>query len=98
MVIQNDMDTTEGLIVRLKSGMAWALYSDDGPSGPCGQSMRITCSHSVLHVWDSEFEMRAALEAGIGRNKKARIMCGVVGEWTSRGVFGVVLHERKDDF
>lgn len=93
---RNDLDTVDAITVRLKKGMAWALYADDGPSGPCGQSMRTTCSHSVLHVWQTEREMREAMNRGIGRNKKARIMCGVVGEWTSGGIFGVVIHDAQE--
>jgi hypothetical protein len=96
MMARNDLDQTENLTIELKAGMAWALYSDDGPGGPCGQSMRTTCSHSVLHIWQAESAMREALASGIGRNKKSRIMCGVVGDWTSGGVFGVVFHGRSN--
>lgn len=95
MMTRNDIDQVDQLTLCLKIGMAWALYADDGPQGPCGQSMRTTCAHSVLHVWNTEAEMREAMERGIGRNKKARIMCGVVGHWISGGVFGVVIHEAK---
>lgn len=90
---RRDLDIADSVSINLTAGMAWALYSDTGPSGPCGQSMRTTCAHSVLHVWANERDMREAMKRGIGRNKKARIMCGVVGEWTSGGIFGVVLHE-----
>ncbi len=92
MMTRNDIDQVDQLTLCLKIGMAWALYADDGPQGPCGQSMRTMCSHSMLHVWDTEAEMREAMNRGIGRNSKARVMCGVVGEWTSGGVFGVVIH------
>ena len=95
MQTRNDLDEVNAITVRLKAGMAWALYSDTGPEGPCGQSMRTTCAHSYLHVWNTEHEMRAAMDRGVGRNSKARIMCGVVGDWTSGGVFGVVFHDNE---
>lgn len=94
-VVIRDVDQTygHGVTVDLQPGMAWALYADDGPGGPCGQSMRTTCPHSVLHVWPNEDAMRAALADGhIGRNKKARVIYGVVDEWTSPGVFQVRIH------
>lgn len=93
-----DLDQTYGqsVLINLKPGMAWALYFDDGPDGPCGQSMRTTCPHSVLHVWPNESDMRIAMQDGhIGRNKKARVMYGVVDEWSSPGVFRVEIHPTK---
>ena len=84
MQTRNDLDEVNAITVRLKAGMAWALYSDTGPEGPCGQSMRTTCAHSYLHVWNTEHEMRAAMDRG-----------GVVGDWTRGGVFGVVLHDNE---
>jgi len=82
----------EPVSITFKPGMAWALYSDEGPTGPCGQSMRITCPHSVLIVWDSEDAMREALrEQSVGRKgAKQRLQWGVVGDYTAGGVFTVV--------
>lgn len=87
-----ELDKILGIDLELKDGTAWALYFDDGPGGPSGQSMRTTCPHAVLHVWDNEQKMKKDMQHGLGRNKRARVMCGVVGEWTSGGVFGVVIH------
>ena len=91
----SDLDRTYGecVSVELKPGMAWALYSDNGPGGPGGQGGRTTCPHSVLHVWPNEDAMRASCADGLGRNKKARIMYGVVDEYTANGLFRVVVHE-----
>jgi len=96
-VVIRDLDQTHGrgVIINMKPGAAWMLYLDDGPGGPCGQSMRVTCPHGFLHIWPNEDAMRAALPASgsVGRNKKARVMYGVVDEWTSPGVFQVKIHE-----
>lgn len=99
MTVVHELDDTNGKNVNicLRPGMAWILYSDDGPGGPCGQSMRTTCPHTVLHVFTSEAEMRAYAEEGVGRNKKARVEYGVVDEWTAAGVFQVVMHGEKVD-
>lgn len=95
-VVIRDVDQTygRGVTIDLKPGTAWMLYMDDGPGGPCGQSMRTTCPHGVLHVWPNEDAMRAAMAASgsVGRNKKAKVMYGVVDEWTSPGVFQVRIH------
>ena len=91
---QQALDDVHGqpVSITFKPGMAWALYSDEGPTGPCGQSMQITCPHSLLIVWDSEEAMREALrEQAIGRKgKKQRLQWGVVGDYTAGGVFTVV--------
>lgn len=94
-----ELDRTygKGVNVHLKPGMAWILYTDNGPGGPCGQSMRTTCPHSVLHVFPSETEMRAYAEEGVGRNKKGRVEYGVVDDWSAAGVFQVVLHGEGED-
>ena len=93
-IVSRDLDRVygEGITIELKPGMAWALYSDNGPGGPCGQSCRTTCPHSVLAIWPDEDAMRATLANGIGRNKKARVMTGVVDEYTSGGVFRVMVY------
>lgn len=94
--VSEDLDRTYGKSVSiiLKPGMAWALYSDNGPGGPCGQSCRTTCPHSVLSIWPNEDVMREALSSGnIGRNKKHTLMTGVVDEWTSGGNFRIIIHE-----
>lgn len=73
----------------LARGMAWCLYCDDGPDGPCGQSIWTTCPHASLMIWSNEDAMRSDLEGHKWRNKKHRLMFGVVGEWTCGGVFHV---------
>lgn len=82
------------LTLNLEQGMAWALYADDGPGGPCGQSSDITCPHSVFHIWPNVDAMNKDLEASstIGRNKKYRLMCGVIGDWSSGGRFKIKMH------
>lgn len=94
-----ELDRTYGkdVHVHLKPGMAWVLYTDNGPGGPCGQTMRVTCPHSVLHVFQNEDEMRAYAKEGLGRNKKGRVEYGVVDEWSASGVFQVVIHEEGEN-
>ena len=96
-IVTRDVDLTygQGVEIKLKPGMAWAIYSDDGPGGPCGQGGRTTCPHTVLMTWPNEEAMRKAREGGIGRNKKHRLMCGVVDEWTSSGVFRVEVYGER---
>jgi hypothetical protein len=89
--LQSDLDVPYGTHpLGLQPGQAWVLYWDNGPGGPCGQSMRTTCEHAMLVIFDSETEMRSTLSEGIGRNPTAKRMCGVVGDYTSSGVFRVL--------
>jgi hypothetical protein len=86
------------VLLHLKPGMGWCLYSDEGPSGVCGQSMDTTCPHAYLSVWPNEDAMRAAMEARSPgrRGKRERVMWGVVGEWTT-GKFTVTVHGQRND-
>ena len=79
--------------LRLENGMGWCLYSDEGPTGICGQSMDTTCPHAYLAVWPNEDVMRQAMESGKAgrRGKRERVMWGVVGEW-STGKFTVSVY------
>ena len=91
--ISQDIDQTygEGVRLDLKPGMAWILYTDNGPGGPCGQSMRTTCPHSTLYLYSSEMRMREAIDEGsFIRNKKHRIQFGVVDNYTCGGLFRIV--------
>ena len=84
-----ELDVQE-LILDLKKGQGWVLYFDNGPSGPCGQSFRTVCPHAELHVFNDEDSLREFLASKPFRNPKGMQMLGVVGEWTSPGVFSVV--------
>lgn len=83
----------DAMKIDLKPGMGWAMYSDNGPGGPCGQSCSVTCPHTVFATWPDEQSMRDALARGYGRNKRNRLVYGVVGQWTSGGRFMVVQYE-----
>lgn len=93
-----DLDITygRGISFDLKPGMAWVLYFDDGPGGPCGQDCRTTCPHAHFTVYPDEQSMRDAMENYKPRNKKARIMHGVVDEYTAGGVFRVMKHGESE--
>ena len=96
--VTRDLDTEHGdelPPIELKPGMAWALVVDDGPGGPCGQSMRTTCPHARFFVWPNEAAMRKTIEEkNLGRRgSRERSWHGVVGEWASGGVFGVTVFD-----
>lgn len=92
--VSTDIDylRESALQIELKPGMAWVLYSDNGPGGPCGQGMRTTCPHTYLMTWPNEDAMREAMKDNKWRNKKHTVMCGVVGEYTSGGLFRIIQH------
>jgi len=91
-LVSLDVDQTygEGVTIKLKPGMAWALYSDEGPSGPCGQSVRAMSPRTVLMTWPNEAAMRSALEKSTMDGKKKQIKWGVVDEYTAGGIFRVI--------
>lgn len=82
----------------------FVIYTDDGPNGPCGQCMSITCPWTKLFIFRSYESMKEFCEnAGTGRkNPKMRVVDSVscvetdgrvftLPEWTD-GV-GVVVEE-----
>lgn len=87
---QIDKTYGTGATIDLKPGTAWAIYSDQGPQGPCGQSMDTTCPHTVLMTWPNEEAMKAEMDSFKPRNKKHTLIWGVVDEYTAGGVFIVV--------
>ena len=79
----------------LSPGRALLIYTDDGPDGPCGQSMRTTCPHAVIHWFPSEAFMRtwiAENQNNLGRNKKCDVRMVVIGDWSSPGVISLCTH------
>ena len=91
-----DLDYTygEGVAIELKPGMGWAIYSDNGPGGPCGQSMRTTMPHITLFTWPDENLMLEYLKNAKWRNKKHVLVYGVVDGYTSGAVANVCLYTR----
>ena len=77
--------------ITIKPGMGWAIYTDSGPSGPCGQSMSVTCPHAIFALYPDEETMRASVESRFRQGKMANLIYGVVGEWaTGNGAIVVV--------
>jgi len=66
--------------------MGWALYTDKGPLGICGQSMDITQPHAMFVTWESEDAMRAGLKKVGRKGSRANLEYGVVGEWSTAGM------------
>ena len=70
------------------------VYLDDGPSGPCGQSMSITSPHTRVHIFEDEDALREwSKDKDLGPNKarrKSQIrVCGLPDEICNT----VVVHE-----
>lgn len=81
--------------LKLKPGMAFALYVDQGPKGACAQSCDITCPWAQLHLFDSQEQM---MDSKIGRNgDKAFLMRGVVDEWSSPGHLSIVDYRTREE-
>jgi hypothetical protein len=59
--------------------------------------MDFTCPHAALHLFSDDDAMRAFMAArGTRRGTGTRIMSGIVGVYTSGGVFSLVLHGDAD--
>jgi len=83
----------EGTTLDLRPGSVLVIYTDDGPSGACGQSMNVTCPHTVLHLFPTEEDFcqaREHLRGRGGKNAKMRIV--KIGDWAT-GQFSVVKHK-----
>jgi hypothetical protein len=97
-ITESDRTYGKPISVDLKPGTAWAIYMDDGPGGPCGQSMRTTCPHAILCTWPNEDAMREAMkDKNFGRNKKAKVMFGVIDSWSSPGVLTLAIHKEESE-
>ena len=81
----------------ITDGMAWILYTDQGPAGICGQLMSITCPHTVLRLWSSEDAMFKELNGRemmslFRRGVKQTINYGVVGQFSTSNA-KIVFHQ-----
>lgn len=81
----------------ITDGMAWILYTDQGPAGICGQSMSITRPHTVLRLWSSEDAMQKELNGRemmslFRRGVKQTINYGVVGQFSTSNA-KIVFHQ-----
>ena len=83
----------KGVTLDLPPGSVLVVYTDDGPSGICGQSMNVTCPHTVLHWFPTEEDYQTANHFNrLGRRgKNARIRAVKIGDWSS-GQFSLVKH------
>ncbi len=71
------------LNLELKPGMGWAIYTDTGPNGPCGQSMSVTCPHAIFATWPDEESMKKDINSKFRNGKNTNIQYGVIGEWST---------------
>ena len=68
--------------ITLKPGMGWAIYSDRGPSGVCGQACSITMPWCSIMFFSDEDTMHEYLKTKPHRNGvKQVLLYGVIGEY-----------------
>lgn len=90
--ICTDLTTSQGVLLDLPAGSVLVICTDDGPTGVCGQSMSVTCPHTVLHWFPTEEDYRRVadrLRSHRGKNAKTRVV--KIGEWAN-GQFTLVKH------
>lgn len=88
---------TEELTITIKPGTAWALYTDFGPSGPCGQSCDITCPWATLYFSDAGEEFIEWLRRNPPRRGvRSNLITGIVGQFSS-GNGSVVLVKKTEE-
>lgn len=80
-----------GASITLRPGNVLSIIHDDGPSGPCGQCMSITCPHTMIHWYPSEDAYRANRPTHRnGVRTRERVV--VVGDWASPGRVSLTVH------
>ncbi len=87
----------ENITIDLKPGSVLVIYTDKGPTGKgptgmCGQSMNVTCPHTIIHWFPNKESFRLVkdmLEYRQGKNFHVKIV--VIGEW-SNGMFNLIKH------
>lgn len=83
-----------GAEVRLRPAMVLVVVMDDGPRGPCGQSMNVTCPHTTIHIFPDEAYMRDFFSAGGTREGiRERARYCFIGEHSAPGVMNLIRHE-----
>lgn len=90
---------SEGVTLNLSPGSILVICTDDGPSGICGQSMSVTCPHTVLHWFptDEDYHRVASrLDRLSRRGKNAKTRVVKIGGWSS-DQFSLVKHESGGD-
>lgn len=93
----NLQDTWAGeLNLTLKPGMGWAIYTDHGPTGICGQCMSITCPHCMFILWPDEESMEKDLAKSFRKGSRHNLQYGVIGEWGT-GNGSVIVKGKEDD-
>jgi len=74
-----------GTELRLNPGNVLIIYTDQGPGGPSGQSMNITCPHTYIHHFQSYDHFKQICPDGVqnlGRKgKRPKFRMVVVGEY-----------------
>lgn len=73
--------------IQLNIGNVLVVYTDDGPSGICGQSMNITAPHTYILIYENEDKFRADKDNIGRRGKNSKIRFVVIGEWSNQGSF-----------
>ena len=56
-------------------------YEDSGPSGPCGQSMSVTCNWHKLYIF-TDYQKAKDFIDSVNNRKMGRIMSRIVGFWS----------------
>jgi len=72
-----------------RPGTAILAYTDQGPNGPCAQSMSVTCPKLAIHVFPHEDAMRSWCEenqSSLTSGKRAEVRYLIVGEGGSLGM------------
>ncbi len=86
--------TAAGRTLELSPGNVIAIFTDEGPDGPCGQSMSITCPHAVIHWFMDEEAFREWVkEQGPMRGRQARLRYAVLGSYSTHGTMGICWHD-----
>lgn len=88
-------DWFPGATLNLAPGSVLVIYTDDGPTGICGQSMDTTCPHACIHWFPNEAAYREFSEKHkLGRSgRRASVRVVVIGEWSAPGKISVIVHE-----
>lgn len=85
-IILNDT-WVKDINLTIKRGNILAIYTDDGPTGMCGQSTYVTSPHTYIFLFNSYDEFKKSYNK-IGRSgKRAKIRWVEVGDSGTEGIF-----------
>ena len=79
----------KGKTLKLDPGNVIAIYTDEGPSGICAQSMSVTSPHAMLLWFEDIDKFDEWNKRKVSVGKRSALRYAVIGDYSSYGTISV---------